>query len=154
MYNRDCNLSLNCWERNYIVYVYQRLQSQFILLRKELYSLCIQRLQSQFKLLKKELYSFWHKLKLYYCETWCCKPDAVNTRAAIVRFNFRAGSNFPVPVCTVLHGNWVKKADNQQDYPVQQDCAVRLYASYRLNLLLLKRQRCVCMSASQKQNAL
>ena len=30
-------------------------------------------------------------------------------------FNFRAGSTFPVPVCTVPHGHWVNKADNQQD---------------------------------------
>ena len=29
--------------------------------------------------------------------------------------NFRAGSTFPVPVCTVPHGHWVNKADNQQD---------------------------------------
>ena len=32
-----------------------------------------------------------------------------------VQFNFRAGSTFPVPVCTVPHGHWVNKADNQQD---------------------------------------
>ena len=38
------------------------------------------------------------------------------SRAVVVHFNFRAGSTFPVPVCTVPHGDWVnKKADNQQD---------------------------------------
>ena len=36
-------------------------------------------------------------------------------RAAVVHFNFRAGSTFPVPVCTVPHGHWANKADNQQD---------------------------------------
>ena len=44
----------------------------------------------------------------------------VLSRAAVVHFNFRAGSTFPVPVCTVPHGLWVNKADTQQDYPVQQ----------------------------------
>ena len=29
--------------------------------------------------------------------------------AAVVHFNFRAGSTFPVPVCTVPHGHWVNK---------------------------------------------
>ena len=32
-------------------------------------------------------------------------------RAAVVHLNFRAGSTFPVPVCTVLPGHWVNKAD-------------------------------------------
>ena len=36
-------------------------------------------------------------------------------RAAVVHFYFRAGSTFPVPVCTVPHEHWVNKADNQQD---------------------------------------
>ena len=63
------------------------------------------------------------------------------TRAVVVHFNFRAGSTFPVPICTVPHGHWVNQADNQQDWPVD---AVRLYASNWLNLLLLKGQRCVC----------
>ena len=36
-----------------------------------------------------------------------------NTRAAVVHWNLRAGSTFPVPVCTVPHGHWVNKADNQ-----------------------------------------
>ena len=37
------------------------------------------------------------------------------TRAAVVHFNFQAGSTFPVLVCTVPHGHWDDKADNQQD---------------------------------------
>ena len=53
----------------------------------------------------------------------------------------RAGSTFPVPVCTVPHGLWVNDADNQQNY--NKVDAARLYALYRLNLLLLKGQRCV-----------
>ena len=32
-------------------------------------------------------------------------------RAAVVHLNFRAGSTFPVPVCTVSPGHWVNKAD-------------------------------------------
>ena len=34
-------------------------------------------------------------------------------RAAVVHLNFRAGSTFPVPVCTVSPGHWVNKADTQ-----------------------------------------
>ena len=36
------------------------------------------------------------------------------TQSAVVHFNFRAGSTFPVPVCNVPHGHWVNKADNQE----------------------------------------
>ena len=32
--------------------------------------------------------------------------------AAVVHLNSRAGSTFPVPICTVSHGHWVNKADN------------------------------------------
>ena len=35
------------------------------------------------------------------------------TRATVVHLNFRAGSSFPVPVCIVLPGHWVNKADTQ-----------------------------------------
>ena len=35
------------------------------------------------------------------------------SRAAVVHLNFRAGSAFPVPVCSVSPGNWVNKADTQ-----------------------------------------
>ena len=56
--------------------------------------------------------------------------------AAGVQLNFRAGSTFPFPVCTVPSSmdrtSRCKKVDG-----------VRLYASYRLNLLLLKGQICV-----------
>ena len=41
--------------------------------------------------------------------------DGFFARAAVVLFIFRAGSTFPVPVCTVPHGLWVNEADNQQD---------------------------------------
>ena len=34
-------------------------------------------------------------------------------RAAVVHLNFRAGSSFPVLVCTVSPGHWVNKADTQ-----------------------------------------
>jgi len=36
-------------------------------------------------------------------------------RSAVVHLNFRAGSTFPVPVCTVSPGHWVNKADTQYD---------------------------------------
>ena len=47
-----------------------------------------------------------------------CRPGQLSlygAQAAVVHFNFRAGSIFPVPVCTVPHGHWVNKADNEQD---------------------------------------
>ena len=58
------------------------------------------------------------------------------SQAAVVQMNFRAGSTFPVPVCTVPSSMDRISRCNKVD-------AVRLYASYRLNLLLLKGQRCV-----------
>ena len=39
----------------------------------------------------------------------------LTTRAAVVHLNFRAGSTFPVPVCTVSPRHWVNKADTQSD---------------------------------------
>ena len=57
-------------------------------------------------------------------------------RAAVVHLNLRARSTFPVPVCTVPSSMDRNSRCNKVD-------AVRLYASYRLNLLLLKGQRCV-----------
>ena len=56
--------------------------------------------------------------------------------AAIVHLNFQAGSTFLVPVCTVPSSNDRTSRCNKVD-------AVRLYASYRLNLLLPKGQICV-----------
>ena len=57
-------------------------------------------------------------------------------RVAVVYLNFRAGSTFPVPVCTVPSSmgrtSWCNKVDT-----------VRLYASHRLNLLLPKGQICL-----------
>ena len=61
-------------------------------------------------------------------------------RSAVVHLNFRAGSTFPVPVCTVPSSMDRTSRSNKVD-------AVRLYASYMLNLLLLKAQRfedCYC----------
>ena len=37
------------------------------------------------------------------------------TRAAVLHLNFRAGTTFLVPVCTVSPGHWVNKADTQYD---------------------------------------
>ena len=56
-------------------------------------------------------------------------------RTSVVHFNFRAGSTFPVPVCTVSPGLWVDKA---------LAGATRLtWSDFRLNLLLLMGQGCV-----------
>ena len=63
-----------------------------------------------------------------------CKNNEDIPRAAVVHLNFRSGSTFPVPVCTVP--NSIASRCNKVD-------AVRLYASYRLNLLLPKGQICV-----------
>ena len=40
-------------------------------------------------------------------------PKETLSRAAVVHLNFRAGSTFPVPVCTVSPGHWVNKVDTQ-----------------------------------------
>ena len=50
--------------------------------------------------------------------------------AAVVHLNFRAGSTFPVTVCTVPSSVNRTSRCNKVD-------AVRLNASYKLNLLLL-----------------
>ena len=50
--------------------------------------------------------------------------------------NFRAGSTFPATVCTV-------PSSMDRTSRCSKVNAVRLYASYRLNWLLLKGQRCV-----------
>ena len=50
------------------------------------------------------------------------------SRAAVVHLNFRVGSTFPVPVCTVPSSSDITIRCNKVDM-------VRLYASYRLNLL-------------------
>ena len=57
-------------------------------------------------------------------------------RAGVVHLNFRAQLTFPVPVSTVPSS----MDRTSRCYKID---AVRLYASYRLNLLLLKEQRCV-----------
>ena len=40
------------------------------------------------------------------------QPNLV-TGSYVVHLNFRAGSTFPVSVCTVSPGHWVNKADTQ-----------------------------------------
>jgi len=42
-------------------------------------------------------------------------PDwlRICSQAAVVHLNFRAGSTFPVPDCTVSPGHWVNEADTQ-----------------------------------------
>ena len=60
----------------------------------------------------------------------------IEARAAVVHLNFRSGSTFPVPVCTVSSSMDRTSRCNKVD-------AVRLYASYRINSLLLKGQICV-----------
>ena len=66
-------------------------------------------------------------------------------RAAVVQLNFRAGSTFPVPVCTVPSSMDRTCRCNKVD-------AVRLYALYRLNLLFLKGQICVTINFLNKNN--
>ena len=61
---------------------------------------------------------------------------AHHSRAAVVDLSFRAGSTFPVPVCTVPSSMDRTSRCNKVE-------AVKLYASYKLNLLLLKGQRCL-----------
>ena len=39
----------------------------------------------------------------------------LSSRTAVVHLNLRAGSTFPVLVCTVSPGLWVNKADTQKD---------------------------------------
>ena len=51
---------------------------------------------------------FREKIKNQYMNIHC-------TRAAVVHFILRAGSTFPVPVCTAPHRHWFNKAENQQD---------------------------------------
>ena len=48
-------------------------------------------------------------------EQFSANKKLITNRAVVVHFNFRAGSTFPVPVCTVPHWLWVNKADNQKD---------------------------------------
>ena len=52
----------------------------------------------------------------------------MGSRAAVVHLHFRAGSTFPIPVCTVPSSMDRTSRCSKVD-------VVRLYASYRLNLL-------------------
>ena len=59
----------------------------------------------------------WYPKSIYGLGTTTCYTSNLCTaRAAVGNFNFRAGSTFPVPVCTVPHRHWVNKADTQQDH--------------------------------------
>ena len=44
---------------------------------------------------------------------WPETMSKANSRVAVVHLNFRPGSIFPVPVCTVSPGHWVNNADTQ-----------------------------------------
>ena len=65
------------------------------------------------------------------------------SRAAVVHLNFRAGSTFSVPVCNVPSSKDRTSRCNKVD-------AVRLYASYRLNLLLLRGRGVCCFMSRNK----
>ena len=68
-------------------------------------------------------------------------------RAAVVHLNFRAGSIFQVPVCTVFPGHWVIK------HLIGLAGATRLTRSdFRLNLLLLKGQGCLTNNETVQSN--
>ena len=54
-------------------------------------------------------------IQFVYLTTSVIKINSSITRAAVVHLNLRAGSTFPVPVCTVSRGLWVNIADTQQD---------------------------------------
>ena len=80
---------------------------------------------------------------LMYVKLWskvqvCWDKDRtiIKSRAAVVHLNFQAGSTFPAPVCTVPSSMDRTSRCNKVD-------AVKRYALYRLNLRLLKEQRCV-----------
>ena len=72
-----------------------------------------------------------------------------DAQAAVVHFNFRAGSIFPVPVCTVPHKQNRQSTRASRCNKVD---AVRLYASCRLNLLFPKGQKCMDALFNENQN--
>ena len=79
--------------------------------------------------------------KVYFMFIYLVHTAVSISWAAIVHLNFRVGSTFPVPVCTVPHGLWVNKADNiNRTNRCNKVDAVRLYTSFMFNLLLLKGQ--------------
>ena len=60
--------------------------------------------------------SHWWILSILYLICWYYESNLILvyiTWAAVVHLNFRTGSTFPVPVCTVMPGHWVNKADTQ-----------------------------------------
>ena len=54
-----------------------------------------------------------HFLKLLTGQSATSINKSLQSRAAVVHLNLRAGSTFPVPVRTVSPGFWVTKADTQ-----------------------------------------
>ena len=88
----------------------------------------------------------------YKCTLCCHKVNS--SRAAVVHFNFRAESTFPVLNCTEPHGHGLIKQTINRTSRCNKVDAVRLYAPYRLNLLLLKGQGCVSFTCSWKINIL
>ena len=80
------------------------------------------------------IYSILYYSILFYSAVYCLHSIEYISRAAVVHLNFRAGSTFPVPVCTVPSSMDRTSLCNKVD---------AVNASYRLNLLLLKGQICV-----------
>ena len=76
----------------------------------------------------------------------CCFLNWIhqNRYTPVVHLNFRTGSTFPVPLCTVPSMERTSRC-NKVD-------AVRLYASYRMNLLLLKGRGVWYKVCLKKQN--
>ena len=63
------------------------------------------------------VYKITETMLLYYKQRIINKRlnFAIFTCSRIVHLNFRAGSTFPIPLCTVSPGHCVNKADTQQD---------------------------------------
>ena len=70
------------------------------------------------------------------------KQFNILSRAAVVHLNFRAGSTFPIPV-------WSVPSSIDRTSRCNKVKAVRLCASNRLNLFLLKGKRCVLYCINQ-----
>ena len=101
--------------------------------KNKTFSLKIKKSSLEFRICKSRIYPwFWVSHSKFYA-------NRSRERAAVVHLNFRAGSTFPVPVCIVPSSMDRTSRCNKVD-------VVRLYASYRLNLLLLKGQRCLSLS--------
>ena len=128
------------WKQAYAICICKNIASRNTVSKSHLYNTCV----CVSKIYLNHKNRCLNVLKSHCLIPWIQTRYALFSRPAVVHFNFRAGSTFPVLVCTVPHVHWVNKADNQQDYSqCNKVDAVRLNASYRLNLLLLKGQRCM-----------